>query len=368
MNTSLTVDRHTNIMTFIPEEFIPLSFDDFVAAERAGDRAYNVRAVTSEVQYVADGMSSFDRRKQVVDLPINFNRHIPIYALVEGGWLPLRFVDPPYLYLDRNVVGSIQQIAKGNSRAIYSDTKYWLEMLDREDLIVSPFLYAFESNQMTAPDLDQFIAGYEEAVQIIGKLFSKAQVPVYDDEGYKVLYGFVEDVLAQSEQETLYLLAAVPLIRQSVAPRQRFQIAMKLFELGASLGIKFHSLPFIATLSCLYEDYAVTGYNAARDMLKIKGGDYSRARAYNALSDMRGLVVYLAFRAINKQNGDLPFAYCTGDKAALLFGCGYNGFGESFRNNQLYLSFNLSGPLFPNIPEDERLKLFERIASASDNE
>lgn len=365
MNKPLTISKHDKVLTFIPDKFIPMSFADFVSAERAGDNFYNVKAEISGFQLIQNGQSQLVSRKGIIDIPINFARSIPIYALVEGGWLPPPFVSPLQLHLDRNVIGAIEQILKGNQRDPYLDTAYWLQMSDRDDMIVSPYLYAFESNLTTAPGYEEFVRGYEEGAQIIKELFPKALVPTYGDEGYGVLYRFAEDVLAAADKEMTYLLRAVPLIRNIVASQRRRKVAAELFELAAELGVKFHSIPLLATLSCLYENYAVTGFNAAREMLKIRGGEYTEARAYNALSDMRSLLIYLAFRAMAKQDDNYPYAYCTGDKAALLFGCGLNIVGERFRDGKLYMSFDLAGPLFPDIPEDERSELFKRIEAAA---
>ena len=121
------------------------------------------------------------------------------------------------------------------------------------------------------------------------------------------------------------------------------------------------SLPLLAVLSCLFEDQRISGLNAGRELLKLRGGDYTEERAYNTLSDMRGIMFYLAFRAIAEKMNMPSLAYCTADKAALLFGCGLEFKNVEFRGNQLYLTISLNDYLFPRLSGDEKIELVKRI-------
>lgn len=353
--------KNGSVIRLVPERFHPLGFMNLVNALNAGNNIYNLRVDASVIETYEAGEMVDSVENVQVNLPVNFSRRLPVYALVEGGWLPPPFVYPKQFFFDRNVIGHIQAINRGNSSANLDDTRFWLSMMESNEIFISPLLFAFESNLKRVPNLDEFKQGYEEAVPIIKGLFPNATVPTYDDENYEHLYRFVEDVLAHHDQETEYLIRAAPIIRQSVQPARRRPVADELFELAKQVRIDYFSVPFLATISCLYENYAVAPYNAARRLLKFGGGDYTRESAYNALSDMRGLIIYLAFRALAKAEENHPYAYCTADKPALLFGCGLNAFDDEFRDSSLHLSITLRGPLFEDIPEADRLVFVDRI-------
>lgn len=344
----------------VPLRFHPLGFMDLVNALNARNNLFNLRVDASLIETYKAGELIKSEEYVWMDLPINLSRSLPVYALVDGGWLPPPFIYPKQFFFDRNVVGHIQAINRGNSSANLSDISFWLMMMESNEVFISPLLFAFESNLRRAPSLEEFKQSYEESVPIIRTFFPNATIPTYTDEGYADLYRLVEDVLLRQDQETEYLIRAAPLIQQSVEPSRRHRVADQLFELAEQVGTGYFSIPFLATISCLYEDYAVTPYNAARRMLKL-GGDYTSETAYNVLSDIRGLIIYLAFHASVKDEIQQPYAYCTADKPALLFACGLNAFGDEFRDGKLSLSINLSGPLFDAIPESDRLDFVERI-------
>lgn len=349
------------IVTFVPEEFKPLNFRDFIDGHTAKNSLYEINVNASEIEIQeADGKQRFEKYGQV-KMPINFHRNLPVYALVDGGWLPPPFVQPPHFLFDSNVIGYIEQITKANPRSLYTDADWWLRMIADKEMLISPFLYAFESNRQMIPELEDFKKSYQEAVQIIRLMLPSANVVVYEEVHFQAAYETMEDVLANHQSEKNFLLAAAPLVRESVARNKLQKITDEIFKIAADLGLKFKSLPLLAVLSCLFEDQRISGFNAGRELLKLRGGDYTEERAYNTLSDMRGIVLYLAFRAIAEKMNMPPLAYCTADKAALLFGCGLEFKNVEFRGNQLYLTISLNDYLFPRLSGDEKIELVKRI-------
>lgn len=348
-------------VTFVPERFIPLTCQDFVVAHNGKTNLYEIKADATEIEIRASNGEIRKEESGRVTMPINFHRNLPVFALVEGGWLPPPLVDPPIYLFDRNVIGYIQQILKGNPGDLYTNADWWLQMIADEKAHISPFLYAFESNQQMIPDLAEFKGSYEEAVKIIRGLFPTAKIIVYEDEHFAAAFETMADVLKFHVEETEFLHRVVPLIRENVSENHLQRICNEIFTIATDLGLSFKSLPLMASLSCLYENSMMSGYNAARELLKLKGGSYTNEKAYNALSDMRGLMFYLAFRALASQMGLAPLAYCTADKAALLFGCGLNFSNVEFRGNQLFLTMELSEFLFPRLRDDKRQELAQRI-------
>jgi hypothetical protein len=348
-------------VTFVPERFIPLTCQDFVVAHNDRTNLYEIRADATEIEICAPNGEITNEERGRVTMPINFHRSLPVYALVEGGWLPPPLVLPPVYLFDRNVIGYIQQISKGNPRDLYTDADWWLQMIADDRAHISPFLYAFESNQQMIPDLAEFKRSYQEAIEIIRGLFPEANIIVYGDEHFAAAHETMADVLKFHAEETEFLQRVVPLIRESVSENSLQRVCNEILTIATDIGLSFKSLPLIASLSCLHEDPLASGYNAARELLKPGGGTYTNEKAYNVLSDMRGLMFYLAFQALAKQMGVAPVAYCTADKAALLFGCGLNFSNVEFRGNQLFLSVELSEFLFPRLRGDQRQELARRM-------
>ena len=348
-------------VTFVPDEFEPLNFKDFVDAHKAKSNLYKIKVNASEIEIQdADGKRTYEKFGQV-KMPINFHRNLPVYALVNGGWLPPPFVQPSHFLFDRNVIGYIEQITKANSRSLYADADWWLRIISDKEMLISPFLYAFESNRQMIPDLEEFKKSYAEATQIISTLLPSAKVIVYEEVHFQAAYETMADVLANHEIETDFLLATAPLVRESVAQNNLQRISDEILKIAADLGMKFKSLPVLAILSCLYENPRVSGFNAARKLLKLSGGEYTVEKSYNALSDMRGIMFYLAFQAISAQFDKTTLAYCTADQAALLFGCGLEFKNVEFRGNELYLTVSLNDYLYPRLPNNERMEMANRI-------
>lgn len=349
------------VFTFEPESFIPLTCQDFLAAHNAGNNLYEIKVNAIDVEVCLPNGERAQKGQGLIEMPINFQRNLPIYALVENGWLPPPFVTPPAYLPDRNIIGYIQQINKGNPHALYADTEWWLKIISDDQIHINPFLYAFESNQQRIPTFEEFKNSFAEAEGIIRGLFPNANLVVYGDREFNAAFDTIIDVLKFHPQETIFLQKVAPLIRECVPKDRLQQVCDDIFQIAERLGLPLTSIPLLAALSCLYEDRNIAGYNAARELLHLKGGVYTDEKAYNALSDMRGLLLYLAFRAIAYRMNANPYAYCTADKAALLFGCGLGFKNVEFRGNQLYLALELSEFLFPRLAEDKRRELAERI-------
>ena len=93
-------------VTFAPRRFIPLSCSDFVNAHRNGANLYEIKADATDFEIQRPEAENRHEDRGHVTMPINFQRNLPVYALVDGGWLPPPFVQPPAFLLDHNVFGN----------------------------------------------------------------------------------------------------------------------------------------------------------------------------------------------------------------------------------------------------------------------
>lgn len=356
------------IETFIVERFYPLSCDDFVAAHNEKSKTFDIPVEARNIERFTPGITEPERiEKEHRKLSIDFHHSLPVYSLVPGGWLPPPFVDPPAFLLDRNVIRYIEQISKGNPQDRYTDTKWWLDMLiNGEDVYISPFLYAFESGSRMIPELDEFKASYKEGVEIIRQLFPKAQVPEYKDAEYDAAMQTMEDVLKFHREETEFLQRVAPLIRTRVSDKNLESVCEDIIKIAGDLGLSLRSFAVLAAISCLYEDFDTTGFNAARNMIKLGGGGgtYTDENAYNVLSDMRGLLFYFAFRALAETREAPLLSYVTADKPAIMFGCGLNITKTEWVANKLVLKLELTKFLFPRMMDEKREELAQRFQNA----
>lgn len=110
------INEDGETVTFRPQSFDPLSCEDFVAAELGANNLYPMSAHVLDVEIIAPDGSVTKEKSGKVSMPINFKKGIQVYALVEGGWLPVPFTSNWAFLVDRNVIGRIEQISKGNPR------------------------------------------------------------------------------------------------------------------------------------------------------------------------------------------------------------------------------------------------------------
>lgn len=336
----------------MPHIIYPLGFNDFAQARIKKDNVYKL---------VFD--LSNDSQSVRLNLPIELPRKLTLFALVEDGWLPLPYVSPRQFFFDRNVIGYIERIKNGDTGDLYENSKYWLQTNNQDETLISPLLYAFESNLQRVPDRDEFRASFEQGAKILEGFYSSDQIAGLDEELFEAAYRLAEDVLVFHDQEMEYLKKAYDLIVHPVAKARLRYVAEELFSLADQTGIRYRSLPFYATLSCLYENEKITKFNAGREILKLKKGKYTDQKAYNALSDMRGLMFYYTFRAMAKSQNQLPYAFCTADKGLLMFGCGLNIKNDEFRGNQLFMTMDMHPNLFPNMDKEDMLEIGQRIGN-----
>ena len=125
-------------VTFVPQRFIPLTCQDFVTAHNNRTNLYEIKADAIEIEICAPNGEIKKEESGRFTMPIDFHRDLPVYALVEGGWLPPSLVNPPAYLFDRNVIGYIQQISRGNPRELYANADWWLQMIPDDRTHISP--------------------------------------------------------------------------------------------------------------------------------------------------------------------------------------------------------------------------------------
>ena len=129
------------------------------------------------------------------------------------------------------------------------------------------------------------------------------------------------------------------------------------------MNIELTSFVVLASLSCLYEDEHSTH---ARKILKPKAL-YTKEDAYNALSDINALELYVGNMGLAKEINKKPFALTTCDKALVAFGCGLNLRKFDFNNGNPECSFSISSHLFPRLPKNQVNRLGNLLVGNTQN-
>lgn len=357
METVIRVELETGeIVDAIPKHFEPLSYDDLLLKKSS----YEIKFKAESVEIENKGERTKHEQGEVKTL-INFKQNLPIYSLVEGGWLPPPFVRPRNLFVDRNVVSNIKKITQGSSQGRIQDLEWWLKMVDNDNLIINPILYAIEGNQRRFPTLDELKKSFEEALAEIKKVFPKAKLISFTDETYPLVFTDLSRIFEHRKKEAKFLVKTAPLIFQRISNSRLSQTESEILEIAKDEGLDLKSLPVLAVLSCLYENTDGLYFHTARKIIKPKSS-YSEEDAYNTLADFNALEMFVGSGALSKLATEFPpFAFSTCDKPIALFGCGLGFNKNELRENGLNTNISINEYLFPRLSEIEREQLAERL-------
>src|SRR5882724_7461466 len=81
-------EAHTGeTIDILPEKFQPLSYADLVIDYKNRDKQYSMQIDAKSVE--SSKMPGQAKGPATVSMPITFRKPLSIFALVDGGWLPL---------------------------------------------------------------------------------------------------------------------------------------------------------------------------------------------------------------------------------------------------------------------------------------
>jgi hypothetical protein len=339
----------------LPQSFKPLSYVELAADGIKNSKTYKLEGVAESVEITGRDKQTEQSRFSIT---INFRRPVSIYALVEGGWLPPPFVTPPNLFVDRNVVQYLGQIARGSKRPDLIDTDWWLSLVKDSSLLINPALYALEGSKRRTPSFEEFCTSFEEASQKIANQLPDAKLVTYEAIHYKAAYEILTDLDERHKRESEFLVRVAPLIAFSVADSKLRQVESFILCTADDLRLERKSLVVIAVLSCLYQRRDGSGFLTARRIIKpLPNGTYTPQHAHNALADLRSLELFIGSLGFRHD----PFALCTCDKAIALFWCGLAPDGFEWKGDNFSFNVTLSEHLFPRLQESDGKELAERL-------
>lgn len=286
--------------------------------------------------------------KANVEADIEFHRIPTVLGLVNGGWLPLPFIPPSCFLVDRNVVSNLDQIKAGKEAPYVEDTKWWMSFFERP-IMIDPVLYAFEGNSRKFPSYKEFYSSLYEVLDHIPSSLSSIKVMYYDDDLCRIIYAVLGDIAERNIQEQEFLIRACPKITNRVSSDRLAMVRDDILSLSSEFNLVPKSLVVLAVLSCLYEAQDGSGFLAARKVLK-PSKRYDKKKAYNALSDLRLLYVYMFFLSLKRQP---PPVLCTCDKGLAGFWSILNPQNVRLEGNAVRFDIDVHHGLFSRLEDNE---------------
>lgn len=329
----------------VPQSFRPLVYSDAVQPHSRHRIEF-----TGQGTILKDDVPELTTASFSMD--VAFHERFSIYALVEGGWLPLPFVEPGIFLIDQNVLITLAGIANGRIKPGNRDT--WLTFLNNPRTVINPVFCAWEGISRQTPTYTEFCDRFDEASARISAALPKVSVIKFEKVHYEAAHTSILAFVERQERETEFLLYAVPLIREKTSPEKLAEYRSKLVTKATELGLNNRSLLAIAVFSCLFERQDGSGYLVGRKILKPKQ-HYTEQDAYNALCDLRSLELFICSRTI----GGKPMSLCTRDRAMAAFWCLINPKSVLWENGSFTYSLEFSNDLFPRLAPAE-LRAFIR--------
>jgi hypothetical protein len=333
----------------VPTFVRPLGPRDIRALEADKKSALEMELEADEIN--VDGMKKLGRAKLKAN--VVFNKPAMIYALVQGGWLPMPFAIPPRFLVDRNVVISLRKIREGKVGAKAECLQWWTNFFSEGIGMFNPLPFAFEAGFRRKPTMAEFMSAYDEGVTELLHALPNCHIVKFADTNYKAAYAQLEAFDGRSDREVSFLQETCPFVTQRHSRREEAKVAETIVRSADRFGLNRASLTVLAVLSCLYEDVHGTPPSIGREVLKPKNV-YTEDDAFNAISDIRHIEIAAAGQTYFKQEA---FALCTCDRPLALLWSALSMRGESPSGGAIEFTYDLTTDLFSRLTEAELLDL-----------
>lgn len=332
----------------VPTKIRPFGINEIIGSINGSGQHYDLSFETSNPTIngkVEEGTKNYS-------VPIVFIEEPAPYTLVPGGWLPMPFAMPNKFLVDRNVVTHLKAIRNETTRPDIAAIAWWTQFFKDGTAIFNALPYAWESNTRQSPTFDEFVSQAKEGTTVLKNALPHCQVFEYSNEKLDSIYKLLTRFQSRSKDETTFLINVCSLLADKIAVGNEFPILEKIVLAAKSTNVHPISLPFLAALSCLYEDNTGESFSIGRKLLKPKKC-YTKQTAYNAISDVRHMEIAAVGQGYIESNA---FHLVTCDKALAAFWCATLPIWEKDQNGNFEISYHLDKALMPRLSQEE----FER--------
>lgn len=325
----------------VPTFVHPLGTADIRALEADDSSALEMELAADEA--IVDG----EKKVGLVKLKANitFNKPVLVYALVQGGWLPLPFAIPSRFLVHRNVVILLRKIHEGKVSANAESLRWWTKFFSNDSAIFNPLPFTFEAGFRRKPTMVEFVSAYDEGATELLRALPNCHIVKFADTNYRLAYAQLEAFDARYEREVRFLQATCPLVTYRNSRSTEREVATTIVRTADQFQLYRSSLIVLAVLSCLYEDVHGTPPSIGRKVLKPKTV-YTEADAFNAISDLRHMEIAAAGQTYFQHEA---FALCTCDRPLALLWSALSIRGQSTSGGTIEFTLDLKTDLFSRL-------------------
>lgn len=267
-----------------------------------------------------------------------------LFGLVEGGWLPVPFMQAGVLLLDSCVAGKFADTGPPNNEK--SDA----HLLDISTKQICPLLAAFEGGLRKVPTFHDFSTRSKVLTRKLKTGLPSCEVTSLAEVDLRAMYSFLVEQRRNYPDHTEFLTQAFPLMAHRVADSHLSGMDAELQALAAKYHVPQKSFLFLLALDCLYDEGTVLKplQRPGRLVLKPKKV-HSDGNLYNALFDvyqMEVLCVMLAIKATQRA------AACTKDHGLAQAWAMLRPRGMRWKDDQI--TFEVSRDWFANRMSTQR--------------
>jgi hypothetical protein len=219
---------------------------------------------------------------------------------------------------------------------------------------INPLLWALEGNQRRNLTVEEVKQQVEEAAAVLKKALPKAELVAVDAHGVQGTAGLIRDSQAGMVKKERFLMRLAPKLHAPVGARRRDLLWREVLDAAADCGLPRESLVVLAALSCVS---VPNGRGAARGVLNITR-HYSKADAYNALSDLRALELLMTLFATFP---DQRLMLCTGDMSLALFWAGIRASDFLWDGKRIQFKVSPVEEMLPTLTPAQEESLFGRL-------
>lgn len=328
--------------SFAGVEFVPLGYDDLIG-KRLTDKVVvplewkGAQVIESNIPEVS--VNHFASGNATLESPFTSKA----IGLLKGGWLPsgLGVNSDTIILPDRCTVTDLKARFMGGANKV-EDDKDFLDFFAGPGIRINPLLYALEGNLRKNPTPAVVEAQLFEATAVVAAALPDAEIVPAGAGGLKGVIGIVRDTQVAMERKQDLLVRLAPRLHTPTSSAKRRLLWDEILATADACGVPRVSLVVLALLSSISIQ---NGRSPAKRMLKLTKG-YSTEDAYNALSDLRALELFIGLMALFP---DQRLMLCTGDKNLALFWAGIRASDFSVAHEHIEFKLSPVDSLLPGV-------------------